>query len=113
MASSGLCRPRPTCDAAGKGTLFALRGGGTDGEGRWMMDTYLSLGLAGPARLELAILALVDEGMRARMAQIAIPLDEVGVGLDHLELVLAVCRGGHGDGDGDADQTEDVQVQVR
>lgn len=30
------------------------------------------------------------------MAHVAVPDDEGGVGLDHLELMLAVCWGGHG-----------------
>ena len=60
--------------------------------------TYLGLGLgrAGPARLELAVRTLVDEVMRARMAHVAVPLDEGGVGLDEFEGMRARVWLGHG-----------------
>ena len=36
------------------------------------------------------------------MADVAIPRNDCGVGLDDLERVCAVCWGGHGDGGGGA-----------
>lgn len=45
---------------------------------------------ARPADLELAALALVDEPVRPRVAEVADPVDERVVRLDHLERVLAV-----------------------
>jgi hypothetical protein len=61
-------------------------------EERW---AYLGLGRAGPACLQLAVGAFVDEGVRPRMAQVAIPLNESGVGLDHVERMRAASGLGH------------------
>lgn len=44
------------------------------------------------ACLELALRTLEDEPMWTRMAHVAVPEDESGVGLDHLEGVLALAR---------------------
>lgn len=54
------------------------------------------LGRARTTVLDLAVLALVYEGVRARVAAAAVPHDDVGVGLDHLPRVGAGSRGGHG-----------------
>ena len=43
-------------------------------------------------RLQFALGALEDEPMRARVAHVAVPEDEGGVGLDHFEAVLALAR---------------------
>jgi hypothetical protein len=57
--------------------------------------TYLLLGCAGPAGLEFAVRALEDEIVRARMALLAVPEDESGIGFEHLELVGAAVWLGH------------------
>jgi hypothetical protein len=66
------------------------------GDAPWLVG--LCLCGAGPTPFGLAVLALVDERVRARVAQRAVPLDYGGVGLDHLEIVLAAGGGGHGIG---------------
>jgi len=69
---------------------------------------WLGLVGTGPAGLELAVVALEDEPVRAGLADAAVPQDQRGVGLDDLEGVAAlawVCHpgrrvGGHGGGGG-------------
>ena len=46
---------------------------------------------AGPAGLELAVVALEDEPVRAGLADAAVPQDQRGVGLDDLEGVRALA----------------------
>lgn len=58
----------------------------------------LGFGRARPASLELAFGAFKDEPVRARMAHVAVPEDEGGVGLDHLEGMLAFAWFAHGVG---------------
>lgn len=60
--------------------------------------THLCLGRAGPASLELATRTLVDDGMWAGVAHVAVPLDQCGVGLDEHEVVGASAGLGHCDG---------------
>ena len=60
------------------------------------VGTYLGFGRAAAACLELAILALVDVCVRARMAQVAVPEDNGRVRFDHLEHMGAVSWRGHG-----------------
>ena len=50
---------------------------------------------AGPAGLELAVIALEDEPVRAGLADAAVPQDQRGVGLDDLEGVGALAWIGH------------------
>jgi len=50
------------------------------------------------ACLELALGALVDPPVRPGMAHVAVPEDEGGVGLDHLERVFALSWLGHCEG---------------
>ena len=50
-----------------------------------------------PAGLELAFLAFEDEPMGSRMAEVAVPEDERGVGLDHFERMFASPGSGHPD----------------
>ena len=45
---------------------------------------------ARPASLELALCALKNEPVRARVAHVAVPKNEGRVGLDHLERVFAL-----------------------
>ena len=54
------------------------------------------LGCARTTVLNLAVLALVYEGMRAGVAATAVPYDDVGVGLDHLPRMCAGSWSGHG-----------------
>lgn len=44
---------------------------------------------ARPARLELARLAFEDVPVRAGVAEIAMPEDQGGIGLDHFESMIA------------------------
>ncbi|KAK7539574.1 uncharacterized protein J3D65DRAFT_284769 [Phyllosticta citribraziliensis] len=55
----------------------------------------LRLGGARPAALELAALAFVDEPVRPRVAEVAYPVDEGVVRLDHFERVVAASGDGH------------------
>ena len=54
--------------------------------------TYLGFCCAWPACLQLALRTLVDEPVRSRVANIAVPQDEGGITLDHLEAVIALAR---------------------
>ena len=66
-------------------------------EARVEGTAHLELVCAWPARLELAVLTLVDDLVGASMADVAIPLDESSVGFDDIGgSVGAVCWGGHG-----------------
>lgn len=56
-----------------------------------MTDLFRLCG-ARAASLQLAFRALEDEPVWTRMAHVAVPEDEGGVGLDHLEVVLALSR---------------------
>jgi hypothetical protein len=49
----------------------------------------------GLACLEFALRALVDPPVGSRVAHVAIPEDECGVGLDHLEGMFAFAGLGH------------------
>lgn len=48
-----------------------------------------------PAGPEVAISALKDEPVWSRVAEVAHPLDELGIGLDDLESVATVCWDSH------------------
>lgn len=73
--------------------------------------TYLpGLGCARTAVLELAFLALVDERMRARVAAIAVPRDDVVVRLDDLPRMCAGSWSGHCGDAVDVDVDVDVGV---
>ncbi|KAK7518235.1 uncharacterized protein IWZ02DRAFT_456073 [Phyllosticta citriasiana] len=78
------------------------RAGSADGRGFltkvWIVS--LRLGRARPAALELAALAFIDEPMRPRVTEVAYPVDEGVVRLDHLERVVAASGDGHCSGVG-------------
>ena len=50
---------------------------------------------AWPTALGLAILAFVNEVVRPRITQVAVPLNDCGVGLDPCEVVFASVGDGH------------------
>jgi len=62
---------------------------------------------ARPAGLQLALLALEDEPVRAGVAEVAIPEDQRGVRLDHLEGVFAFAGLRHGSGLNEESQKQD------
>ena len=49
----------------------------------------------GPARVDLAVTTLKDPPVRPRVAEVAGPLDERVIALDHLERMRAVILNGH------------------
>jgi hypothetical protein len=73
---------------------------GSSGKCRKAWDN-IPLGLylfaaARPAALQIAFGTFEDVRMRAGMALMAVPLEDVRIRLDHYELVRAVCWGCHG-----------------
>jgi hypothetical protein len=92
----------PVCPRAARQrrrTLAGARQKGRELESRGL--TYeLAFGGTGPASLQLAIGALIDAGVRSRVAEGTFPLNDGCVGLDDVELVRAaaglshVCRFG-------------------
>jgi len=59
--------------------------------------TYLCFCSTRPASLQLACCALVNERVGTGMAHVAVPDNNGRIGLDDLEVVLAVYWGGHFD----------------
>lgn len=58
---------------------------------------YLCFRSTRPASLQLACGAFVNERVGTRMAHVAVPDNNGCIGLDDLEVVLAVYWGGHFD----------------